>query len=260
MPELSIKEINTMYAEILKLRADHRAVEEELAAVKAESKQKGEIAYGYQLTADDLTKRLRAVEEERDRLMGELDRLDMIISDYKEYLKFQTQQIATLTAEVAKLQADIQEMVNKAADQHLEGYRELGRKAADAENAKDRLTAEVKGLREALEATIADLMEWQRTFGTHSETMKIINQAQQSLAGEVKGLKEALEVEKTHSATSDFCASEWKSDTDEFRSLVKSAMSIISEELLEPYSREDQLRIKGWIEDAQQAIAGKVEA
>lgn len=77
--------------------------------------------------------------------------------------------ISAVEEELAKAKADIREMVNKAADKHLEGYRELGRKVAAAEEERDRLskqcevlskvinsqsgkiaalTAEVKGLRE----------------------------------------------------------------------------------------------------------------
>jgi hypothetical protein len=78
-------------------------------------------------------------------------------------------------------------------------------------------------------------------------------------ADHLAALEEALRMEKTHSATSDFCSNEWKNDADELRDLVKSALIIISEELMEPYSREDQLRIQSWIADAQDALGKEAQ-
>lgn len=57
---------------------------------------------------------------------------------------------------VEKLQADIRCMVEKAADQRLDGYRELGRRAADAENKRDEAHAEIARLRAALEKIATD--------------------------------------------------------------------------------------------------------
>ena len=54
--------------------------------------------------------------------------------------------------EIARLNGAIQEMVNKAADKHLDGYRELGQKCATLENEIATKDAELARLREALEA------------------------------------------------------------------------------------------------------------
>ena len=50
-----------------------------------------------------------------------------------------------------KAERNYQWMVERAADQHLSGYRELARRAADAENVADGLRAELARLRKALE-------------------------------------------------------------------------------------------------------------
>ena len=72
-------------------------------------------------------------------------------------------ELSTLRSELGKAKADIVCMVNKAADNHLEGYRELGRRAAEAENKRDRLRAANRELVEALKALcvayIAETME-----------------------------------------------------------------------------------------------------
>ncbi len=75
------------------------------------------------------------------------------------------QQLAAAQAEARELreraekaERNYQWMVERAVDQHLSGYRELARRAADAENVADGLRAElarvreiVSGMREALE-------------------------------------------------------------------------------------------------------------
>lgn len=55
-----------------------------------------------------------------------------------------------LRAEVEKLKGDIRCMVEKAADKCLDGYRELGEKAANAENMRDDLKRERDQLRAEL--------------------------------------------------------------------------------------------------------------
>lgn len=52
---------------------------------------------------------------------------------------------------IRKLENDIRVMVQKAADESLEGYRELGRRAAAAENECDKLRVENKRFRVLLE-------------------------------------------------------------------------------------------------------------
>ena len=71
---------------------------------------------------------------------------------------------SALKAERDKASADFQFMVDRAADQHLDGYRELGRRAAQAENDRDALKSRVERLE-------AELMYWlptdryERIFG-----------------------------------------------------------------------------------------------
>ena len=60
--------------------------------------------------------------------------------------------IAALKTEKEKAEADYRFMVERAADKHLEGYRELGQKAAEAEIECDRLRAENAVLRKVAEA------------------------------------------------------------------------------------------------------------
>jgi hypothetical protein len=63
-------------------------------------------------------------------------------------------ELSTLRSELEKAKSDIVFMVNKAADNHLEGYRELGRRAAEAENKRDRLRAANRELVEVCKAWI----------------------------------------------------------------------------------------------------------
>ncbi len=60
--------------------------------------------------------------------------------------------IPDLLAEVNRLHGQIREMVEKAADQKLDGYRELGERAAAAENRADALSARLKAAEKVIEA------------------------------------------------------------------------------------------------------------
>jgi hypothetical protein len=62
---------------------------------------------------------------------------------------------ARLSAEVEKLNGDIRCMVEKAADQKLDGYRELGARAAAAKNAADDLRIKCDRMRAVVEAAEA---------------------------------------------------------------------------------------------------------
>lgn len=53
-------------------------------------------------------------------------------------------EIERLTAERDEARANYQFMVNRAADEKLDGYRELGKRAADAENERDSLRAKLE--------------------------------------------------------------------------------------------------------------------
>ena len=59
-------------------------------------------------------------------------------------------QVVELQAENAKLKNDIRIMVEKAADNHLEGYRELGTKLAAMESTNEELQAENAKLKEII--------------------------------------------------------------------------------------------------------------
>jgi hypothetical protein len=64
----------------------------------------------------------------------------------------------------------------------------------------------------------------------------------------IEELTAELAAERTHSATSDFCSSEWKNDCDELKGVIKRALDIISQFV--PGSREEELEYKNWIDDA----------
>ena len=59
--------------------------------------------------------------------------------------------IVELETALKKAEGNYQFMVDRAADQHLGGYRELGAKVAAAENALDEARADAQRYREALE-------------------------------------------------------------------------------------------------------------
>jgi len=88
--------------------------------------------------------------------LDEIDKLvldiEMHIADKGEYLDENKAQ----AEEIERLKCDIQTMVNKAADKSLDGYRELGARAAAAENKRDDQAKEIERLREALELIVND--------------------------------------------------------------------------------------------------------
>lgn len=69
--------------------------------------------------------------------------------------------IAELEAQVKKLKEDIRIMVEKAADNKLDGYRELGERAAQAENERDDSNRDVVKLK----AKIGQLTSWTHFYG-----------------------------------------------------------------------------------------------
>lgn len=66
-------------------------------------------------------------------------------------------EIARLTAERDKANANYRFMVERAADASLEGYRELGARAAAAENERDALRADLAEVRKYAEAVRAEI-------------------------------------------------------------------------------------------------------
>ena len=60
-------------------------------------------------------------------------------------------EVARLRARAEKAEANYAFMVERAANQYLDGYRELGARAAAAENERDELRAENRKLRDVLE-------------------------------------------------------------------------------------------------------------
>lgn len=105
------------------------------------------------------------------------------------------------------------------------------------------LEAEVELLREELAVKCKDC----NRHGAFEENVK--------LTAERDRLREAVGDEKTHSATSDFCSSEWKNDCDELKDIVSRAARII--ETVTPGSREEKDEQELWLEDAKAALAEK---
>ena len=60
-------------------------------------------------------------------------------------------EVRRLTAERDEVRANYRFMVERAADRRLDGYRELGARAAAAENERDSLRAEISDLRAVLD-------------------------------------------------------------------------------------------------------------
>jgi len=60
-------------------------------------------------------------------------------------------EVVRLRARAEKAEANYAFMVERAVNQHLDGYRELGARAAAAENERDELRAENRRLRDVLE-------------------------------------------------------------------------------------------------------------
>ncbi len=66
-------------------------------------------------------------------------------------------EIERLTAERDEARANYQFMVNRAADEKLDGYRELGERAANAENAQDDLRAKLQTCEDLRDSLYGDL-------------------------------------------------------------------------------------------------------
>ncbi len=90
---------------------------------------------------------------------------------------------------------------------------------------------------------------------SQSDIDKAVEEATEDLRSRVKELEEALKAEKIHSATSDFCLSEWKNDCDELKDLVKRGVAII--ETVNPGSLDDKEEQGLWLEDAKAALKGE---
>ena len=69
------------------------------------------------------------------------------VADVTALLADRDEREAALRAEVSELREWQRQMVEKAAANSLDGYRELGARAAAAENERDALRAEVEALR-----------------------------------------------------------------------------------------------------------------
>lgn len=128
-------------------KATHQSA---LAAKDAEiSRLKGEVEKNdkvYSSLLNDYGNTLNDVEnlrnhlgEYKDKYLVERRRAEIAEAKLKE-----------VEGERDKYKADVFEMVQKAADQHLEGYRELGRKAADAENKCEALEQQNAELRKVI--------------------------------------------------------------------------------------------------------------
>lgn len=88
--------------------------------------------------------------DETELLSGD-DKTDVIAALFAA-LTARDAEIERLTKERNKAQENYQFMVNRAADEKLDGYRGLGARAASAENSADALRREVAELREAVRA------------------------------------------------------------------------------------------------------------
>lgn len=92
---------------------------------------------------DVLERRLGAVQEALDPESCEG------ISPVEELARQIRMRLEDTEEERNRLNGQIREMIHLAADEKLDGYRELGQRAADAENQRDRVVAALKTLGEA---------------------------------------------------------------------------------------------------------------
>ena len=89
-----------------------------------------------------------------------------------------------LRAECDEAQANYRFMVERAADQKLDGYRELGARAAAAENERDKALVELKRMKERpAEAEYARLdTMWQQLVQERDQAMQLLREAHKELA------------------------------------------------------------------------------
>jgi len=94
------------------------------------------------------------------------------------------QEYDQLRAERDEAQANYRFMVERAADQRLDGYRELGARAAAAENERDKALVELKRMKERpAEAEYARLdTMWQQLVQERDQAMRLLREAHKELA------------------------------------------------------------------------------
>lgn len=102
-------------------------------------------------------------------------------SNAVDHLDAQVRAVASLRAENDRLRDDIRQMVEKAADQKLDGYRELGAKCAELEEQADRLREQ---LREAQE-------EWHSAYTRAASTQQLYEEMRAELVQKRAELAEA---------------------------------------------------------------------
>ena len=81
--------------------------------------------------------------DERSRIREERDRYREKYLEQRAELDQLRADLAAMTKERDDARAQVRWFVEKVADEKLDGYRELGQRAADAENAADRLRVEL---------------------------------------------------------------------------------------------------------------------
>lgn len=96
---------------------------------------------------DALSAKVCALNTSNAKLRREVLRLK---SDNRKDNDFADAEFTRLRAERDEARSDIAAMVAKAADKNLDGYRELGERAACAENERDEARAQVAAMGEAL--------------------------------------------------------------------------------------------------------------
>ena len=103
--------------------------------------------------------------EQNNRLRAKLAEAHVEIAEQARLLSMSAERETRLLAKLAECErerdvarANYQFMVDRAANEKLDGYRELGQRAADAENRADRLEAALR------EAPHEEMCAWVRAF------------------------------------------------------------------------------------------------
>jgi hypothetical protein len=94
--------------------------------------------------------RIKHLGQETKRMAAEIERLALRLKKAEEVVE-----LADMTARAEKAEADVRFMVEKAADQKLDGYRELAARAAAAEDRRDQLVGDVHAVMRRLDELLA---------------------------------------------------------------------------------------------------------
>ncbi len=142
--------------------------------------------------------------------MSESEKYPNELKELRKANIFAADTICELTARAEKAEADYQFMVDRAADEHLDGYRELGAKCAALEERAEKAEARVKELEGELERRKKYLDNCERNYkdlehdmALHGDTIYELLTERDTIQSKVAELEDALQQSERSTKLSD---------------------------------------------------------